>query len=182
MILSPWTSPEEPLPGIGLHDTLNGRQACPELNSFHQGIGQTCPREVFFSCHLLPKRGQICLPLPPSSYLDQYNVADFPLKFNTIMGLKPPYASRSARLLLHVLNLSTSEIGNHRSAVGATPQTLSPPTLPTLFSTDGRASRDCAHEPDGTSILCPWLMGYTRVRPLVGVRPGSTSQKALVSF
>ena len=43
-IPSPRRSPKQPLPGIGLHDVLHGRQACPESNSFHQGVGHTCPR------------------------------------------------------------------------------------------------------------------------------------------
>ena len=37
-------SPKQPLPGIGLHDPLHGRQACPGFNSFHQGFGQISPR------------------------------------------------------------------------------------------------------------------------------------------
>ena len=44
LILSPRRSPKQPLPGIGLHDPLHGRQSCPESNSFHQGAGQICPR------------------------------------------------------------------------------------------------------------------------------------------
>ena len=44
MIPSPRRSPKHPLPGIGLHDPLHGRQACPESNSFHQGVGQICTR------------------------------------------------------------------------------------------------------------------------------------------
>ena len=43
-IPSPGRSPKQPLPGIGLHDPLHGRQACPELNSFYQRIGKICPR------------------------------------------------------------------------------------------------------------------------------------------
>ena len=35
----PGISPEHPLPEIGLHDPLHGRQACPEFNSFQQGVG-----------------------------------------------------------------------------------------------------------------------------------------------
>ena len=37
-IPSPGRSPKQPLPGIGLHDPLHGRQACPEFNSVHQGL------------------------------------------------------------------------------------------------------------------------------------------------
>ena len=33
-----------PLPEIGLDDPLHGRQACPEFNSFHEGVGQISPR------------------------------------------------------------------------------------------------------------------------------------------
>ena len=53
-------SSKHPLPGIGLNDPLHGRQACPEFNSFHQGVGQVSPREGLFSCRSVPKRGQIC--------------------------------------------------------------------------------------------------------------------------
>ena len=35
---------KHPFPGIGLHVPLHGRQACPESNSFHRGVGQICPR------------------------------------------------------------------------------------------------------------------------------------------
>ena len=59
-IPSPGWSPKQPLPRIELHDPLYDRQAYPELNSFHQGVGQICPRERLFSCRPLPKRGQIC--------------------------------------------------------------------------------------------------------------------------
>ena len=40
----PWRSSKQSLLGIGLHDPLDGRQACLELNSFYQGVGQICPR------------------------------------------------------------------------------------------------------------------------------------------
>ena len=40
----PGRSPKQPLPGIGLHDLLHGRQACPEFIAFDQGVGQICPR------------------------------------------------------------------------------------------------------------------------------------------
>ena len=64
---SPVWSSKQPLPGIGLHDPLHGRQACPEFTPFHQGVGKICPREGLFSCRPLPKRGQICdIPDPPN--------------------------------------------------------------------------------------------------------------------
>ena len=47
-IPSPGWSSKQPLPGIGLHDPLHGRLACPEFTSFHQGVGQICPREGLF--------------------------------------------------------------------------------------------------------------------------------------
>ena len=66
-IPSPVWSSKQPFPGIGLHDPQHGRQACPESTSFHQGVGQTFPREGLFSCRSLPKRGQICdIPDPPN--------------------------------------------------------------------------------------------------------------------
>ena len=43
-IPSPGKSPKQPLPGIGLHDPLHGRQACPEFNSSYHGVVQICPR------------------------------------------------------------------------------------------------------------------------------------------
>ena len=35
---------KKPLPGIGLHDLLHRRQACPEFIAFDQGVGQIRPR------------------------------------------------------------------------------------------------------------------------------------------
>ena len=65
-IPSPWRSPKQSLPGIGLHDPVHSRQACPEFNSFHQGVGEISPRKGIFLCRPLPKRGQICdIPAPP---------------------------------------------------------------------------------------------------------------------
>ena len=67
-ISSPGRSPKHPLPGIGLHDPLHDRQACPEFIAFDQGVGEICPRLGLFSCRSLPKRGQICyIPAPPQS-------------------------------------------------------------------------------------------------------------------
>ena len=43
-ISSPGRSPKQPLPGIRLHDPLHGRQACPQVIAFDQGVGQICPR------------------------------------------------------------------------------------------------------------------------------------------
>ena len=56
-ISSPGRSPKQPFPGIGLHDSLHGRQACPEFSSFHQEVGKTSPREGLFSCCSFPKTG-----------------------------------------------------------------------------------------------------------------------------
>ena len=35
MISPPGMARKQPFPGIGLHDPLHDRQACPNLNSFH---------------------------------------------------------------------------------------------------------------------------------------------------
>ena len=43
-ISSPRRSPKQPLPVIGIHDPLHGRQACPEFIAFDQRVGQICPR------------------------------------------------------------------------------------------------------------------------------------------
>ena len=68
MIPSPGMAPKQPLPGIGLHDPLHGRQACPEFHSFHQGVGQISLPEGLFSCRPFPIRRQICyIPAPPQS-------------------------------------------------------------------------------------------------------------------
>ena len=65
-IPSPGMTPKQLLPGIGLHDPLHGRQACPEFNSFHQGVGQISSPEGLFSCRPRSKREQICcIPAPP---------------------------------------------------------------------------------------------------------------------
>ena len=65
-IPSPGRSPKQPLPGIGLYDPLHGRQACPEFNSFHRGVGKKSPQEGIFSCRSFPKQGQILIsPSPP---------------------------------------------------------------------------------------------------------------------
>ena len=66
-IPSPETAPKQPLPGIGLHDPLHGRQACSEFNPFHQVVGQISPPEGLLLCRPLPQRGQICyIPSPPN--------------------------------------------------------------------------------------------------------------------
>ena len=71
MIPSPGRSPKQPLPGIGLHDPLHGREACPEFNSFNQRVGQIYSREGLFSYRLFPKRGRVCyIPAPPQSLND----------------------------------------------------------------------------------------------------------------
>ena len=47
-ISSPGMATKQPLPGIGLHDSLHGRLACSEFNSFHQGVDQISSREGLF--------------------------------------------------------------------------------------------------------------------------------------
>ena len=75
-------SPKQPLSGIGLHDPLHGRQACPESNPFHQGFGQISPRKGLLSCRPLPKRGQICdIPAPPQSLNDSKSAISSSLDF-----------------------------------------------------------------------------------------------------
>ena len=67
-ISSPGMAPKQPLPEIGLHDPLHSRLACPEFNSFNQGVYQISPREGLFKCRPLPKRGQMCdITIPPQS-------------------------------------------------------------------------------------------------------------------
>ena len=57
--------------GVGLHDPLHGRQACPESNSYHQGVGQISPREGILLVSYPPKTGTNLLhPRPPQSLND----------------------------------------------------------------------------------------------------------------
>ena len=62
--------PEQPLPGIGIHDPLHGRQACSEFNSFHQGLVKYIPARGFF----MPpprKKGTNSRPPPPPPFVEQ---------------------------------------------------------------------------------------------------------------
>ena len=66
-IPSPGRSPKQPLPGMGLHGSLRGRQVCPEFISFYQGFGRISLQERLFSCRPLPKRGNVCdIPSAPN--------------------------------------------------------------------------------------------------------------------
>ena len=69
-ILSPRRSPKQPLPGIGLNDPLHGRQACPEFNSFHQGVGQVPGRGCF---RTIPSRNGYKFLTSPSQSLNDSN-------------------------------------------------------------------------------------------------------------
>ena len=70
-VLSPGVLLEEPLPGMGLYDPLHGRQSCPELNIFHQGVVKSGPRRGLFRT-VLPKLGDKfrTSPLRPSHSLN----------------------------------------------------------------------------------------------------------------
>ena len=69
-IPSPGRSPKQPLPEIGLHDPLHGRQACPEFNSFHKGSVKYVPGRGYFRA-VPPKPGTDLLhPRPPSQSLN----------------------------------------------------------------------------------------------------------------
>ena len=68
-MLSPGMSPEQPLPGIRLHDPLHGRQACPEFNLFRQGVGQICPRKGIFRA--VPSQNGDKFALPPPLFVQR---------------------------------------------------------------------------------------------------------------
>ena len=73
-IPSPGRSPKQkttPSRDIGLPYPLHGRRACPEFNSFHQGVGQISPQEGYF-CAVPSLNGDIFVtsPLPPQSLND----------------------------------------------------------------------------------------------------------------
>ena len=65
MISSPGRSPEQPLPGIGLRDPLQRRQACPELIAFDQGVGQSVPDRGCFHA-VFSQNGDKIVTSPPS--------------------------------------------------------------------------------------------------------------------
>ena len=71
-IPSPWRSPKQSLPGIGLHDPLYGRQGFPEFNSFHQGgLVKQDPGRGYFSA--IPSQNGdkfVTSPPPPQSVND----------------------------------------------------------------------------------------------------------------
>ena len=65
-IPSPGRSPKQPLPGIGLHDPLHGRQACPESNSFTRGLVKYVPGRGYFRAFPSHNRDKFVIsPLPP---------------------------------------------------------------------------------------------------------------------
>ena len=67
MISSPGRSPKQPLPGIGLHDPLHGRQACPEFITFDQGGWLNMPPVGVIFVPFPTKTGTNLLhPLPPN--------------------------------------------------------------------------------------------------------------------
>ena len=68
-IPSPGVSPEQPLPGIGLHGPPHGWQASPEFDSFHQEVGRVCAREDFFRAVLSQNGDKFASP-PPRSLND----------------------------------------------------------------------------------------------------------------
>ena len=64
-ISSPGRSPKQPFPGIGLHDSLHGRQACPNSAHFTRRLVKQVPGRGYFHAVPSPKRGQICdIPAP----------------------------------------------------------------------------------------------------------------------
>ena len=69
-ISSPGRSPKQPLPGMRLHDSLHGRQACPIFIAFDQGVGQICPGRGYFRAVLSPNGDKyVTSPLPPPNRL-----------------------------------------------------------------------------------------------------------------
>ena len=58
-------SPKQPLPRIGLHDPLHGRQACPELNSFNQGLVKYVPGRDYFLAAPSQNGDTFVTPPPP---------------------------------------------------------------------------------------------------------------------
>ena len=67
---SPGRSPKQLLPGIGLHDPLHGRQACPESNSLHQRVGQIPGRGFFRAVSSQNGGKNVTSPPPPPQSLN----------------------------------------------------------------------------------------------------------------
>ena len=103
-ILSLGRSPKQPLPGIGLHKPLHGRQACPKFKLFHQGTGQISPREGLFLCHPLPKRGYICDIPPPSQSLNDSVLAEI-MEARAADTSRRVITKEERRLLFHYFTL-----------------------------------------------------------------------------
>ena len=79
-------SPKQTLPVMVLYDPVHGWQACPKLNSFHQGGCQTCPREKLFSSRTPSQLGgKFRTPPPPA-----YSFNDFYIKFRNVRGTLRP--------------------------------------------------------------------------------------------
>ena len=66
----PGWSPKQPLPRIGLHDLLYGRQACPEFNSFHQGWSNISRGGAIFVPSPFKTGTNLRHPRPPQSLND----------------------------------------------------------------------------------------------------------------
>ena len=88
---------KQPLPGTGLHYPLNGWQACPELNSFQNGVRQISPREGLFSYRPPSKRGQICdIPAPPQSLNDSVDKS----RWTHVPCRRPPHTDGAAYVIV----------------------------------------------------------------------------------
>ena len=70
----PERSPKQPLPGIGLHDSLHGRQAYPELNSFITGLVKYIPGRDYFGA-------------VPSQNRDKFETSPTPLIVEQLLGM-----------------------------------------------------------------------------------------------
>ena len=64
-ISSPGRSPKPPLQGIGLHDLLHGRQACPESIAFDWGLVKYVPGRGYFRAVPSQNGDKFVTPPPP---------------------------------------------------------------------------------------------------------------------
>ena len=61
----PGKSPKQPLPRIGLHDALHGRQACPEFIDLTRGLGKYVPSRSYFRAVPSPNGDKLVISPPP---------------------------------------------------------------------------------------------------------------------
>ena len=114
-ILSPGRSPIQPLPRIGLHDPLHGRQACLESNLFHQGVVKYVPGRDYFRA-VSSQDGEKFVISPPPSIVERVTTAIFG-DLISLMLLTTQFSGQGAKcgtdFDMSRRNNSTNKSNNH---------------------------------------------------------------------